>query len=203
MDTLGPIDILAIEFKGDQIKGAIMSELLDMIAKEIIRVIDLVMIKKDETGNVTAMELQELAPDNVLVTNPLLAPSAHARLIGLDDIEKACAQLENNTAGAVMLFENLWAVRFKQSLIDSGGRLIMQMRIPQDTIEKALSEIAPMPALEAGVAEAAVAPRVTLQQEPSAGSEMMAQLQELAQMHDSGILTDEEFAAAKQKLLNG
>jgi len=36
---------------------------------------------------------------------------------------------------------------------------------------------------------------------PSAGSDMMAQLQQLAQMHDAGILTDEEFAAGKQKLL--
>jgi hypothetical protein len=30
---------------------------------------------------------------------------------------------------------------------------------------------------------------------------MMAQLQQLAQLHDAGALTDEEFAAAKQKLL--
>jgi hypothetical protein len=201
MTTYGPVDILAIEFRGDQLKGEIMPVLLDMIAKEIVRVIDLVVIRKDDAGNVTAMELQELAPDNILVTNPLLAPSAHARLIGLDDIEKACAQLENNTIGAVMLFENLWAVRFKEVLINAGGRLIMQMRIPNNTIEEALSKVNPAP--EAGATEVAVGDRISLQQGPSAGSEMMAQLQELAQMHDSGILTDEEFAAAKQKLLNG
>jgi hypothetical protein len=33
------------------------------------------------------------------------------------------------------------------------------------------------------------------------GSDMVAQLQQLAQLHDSGVLTDEEFASAKQKLL--
>jgi hypothetical protein len=36
-----------------------------------------------------------------------------------------------------------------------------------------------------------------------AGSDTVAQLQQLAQMHESGILTDEEFASAKQKLLAG
>jgi predicted lipid-binding transport protein (Tim44 family) len=36
-----------------------------------------------------------------------------------------------------------------------------------------------------------------------AGTDLTAQLQQLAQLHDSGILTDEEFAAAKQKLLAG
>ena len=38
---------------------------------------------------------------------------------------------------------------------------------------------------------------------PAAGPDLTAQLQQLAQLHDSGILTDEEFAAAKQKLLAG
>lgn len=36
---------------------------------------------------------------------------------------------------------------------------------------------------------------------PSPGSELMAQLQQLAALHASGVLTDEEFSAAKQKLL--
>jgi len=39
--------------------------------------------------------------------------------------------------------------------------------------------------------------------EPAAGPDLTAQLQQLAQLRDSGILTDEEFAAAKQKLLAG
>ena len=40
---------------------------------------------------------------------------------------------------------------------------------------------------------------------PAAGSgpDTVAQLQQLAQLHDSGALTDEEFASAKQKLLAG
>jgi hypothetical protein len=38
---------------------------------------------------------------------------------------------------------------------------------------------------------------------PPAESDLMAQLQQLAQMHAAGVLNDEEFAAAKQKLLAG
>ena len=36
-----------------------------------------------------------------------------------------------------------------------------------------------------------------------AGSDLTAQLQQLAQLHDSGVLTDGEFAEAKAKLLAG
>jgi hypothetical protein len=38
---------------------------------------------------------------------------------------------------------------------------------------------------------------------PAGGSDMMTKLQQLADMRTAGILTDEEFAAAKQKLLAG
>jgi hypothetical protein len=34
-----------------------------------------------------------------------------------------------------------------------------------------------------------------------AGNDMTDQLNQLAQLHDSGVLSDEEFAAAKQKVL--
>lgn len=35
----------------------------------------------------------------------------------------------------------------------------------------------------------------------SAGSDMIAQLKELGELHQSGVLTDEEFAAQKAKIL--
>jgi hypothetical protein len=38
---------------------------------------------------------------------------------------------------------------------------------------------------------------------PAGGSDLTAQLQQLAQLHSAGVLSDEEFAAAKQKLLAG
>jgi hypothetical protein len=38
---------------------------------------------------------------------------------------------------------------------------------------------------------------------PPAGNDMTSQINQLAQMHASGVLTDEEFAAAKAKLLAG
>lgn len=55
---------------------------------------------------------------------------------------------------------------------------------------------APQQVVYVPVPEAAPAPQAT---EP----DLMAQLQQLAQMHEAGVLNDEEFATAKQKLLAG
>jgi hypothetical protein len=44
--TYGPTDFFAIEFKTDQLTGETLPELLELVKKEIIRVIDLVIIQK-------------------------------------------------------------------------------------------------------------------------------------------------------------
>jgi hypothetical protein len=50
---------------------------------------------------------------------------------------------------------------------------------------------------QAAPAQAPAAPAA-----PAAGDDMMAKLTQLAQLHAQGILSDEEFAAAKAKLLS-
>jgi Short C-terminal domain len=48
---------------------------------------------------------------------------------------------------------------------------------------------------------AAPAPAPAPAAAPSAGDDMMAQLTQLSQLHNAGVLSDDEFAAAKAKLL--
>ena len=48
---------------------------------------------------------------------------------------------------------------------------------------------------------AAPAPAPAPAAAPSPGDDMMAQLTQLSQLHNAGVLSDDEFAAAKAKLL--
>ena len=63
--TLGPIDFIVLEFPGNRFRGEILPDLLELVDKEIIRVIDLVIIMKDKEGQVTVRELRELDPEHV------------------------------------------------------------------------------------------------------------------------------------------
>lgn len=58
-----------------------------------------------------------------------------------------------------------------------------------------------MAAMQAQQAAAAVAPQAAAPASP--GDDMMAKLNQLSTLHAQGVLTDEEFAAAKAKLLGG
>lgn len=56
-------------------------------------------------------------------------------------------------------------------------------------------------AYQQGAADAQGQQQYAAPAEPAPGSDLNSQLQQLAQLHNAGVLTDEEFAAAKQKLL--
>ena len=58
-------------------------------------------------------------------------------------------------------------------------------------------------AYQQGAADAQVQQQYAAPVEQAPGVDLTAQLQQLAQLHDAGVLSDEEFAAAKQKLLAG
>jgi hypothetical protein len=137
--TYGPIDFVALEFKGNNFKGEIIPALVDLIAKKTIRVIDLVIVLKDAKGHVEIAELQQLSPDIIAVFDPLerevneIIKEADAQLVGRN--------MENNSTAAVMLFENLWAVKFKEAVLNADGRLLMQERIPNEVVLEALEDL--------------------------------------------------------------
>jgi hypothetical protein len=138
--TLGPIDFLALEFPGNKCDGSILANLLDLVQAGTIRIIDLVVILKDQDGNVIVRELQELDPDSIRVLDPLQVEVRS--MITRNDVDAIAAVLANNSTAAAMLFENLWAVRTKQAMLDADARLLMFERIPHEVVEEALSDMA-------------------------------------------------------------
>jgi len=134
--TYGPIDFLALEFQTDNLKGEILPALLDLAEKQIVRVIDLVIIQKYEDGSHEAVEMNQLSPDMLAVFDPL-----HVEVSGMiqvEDIEGIAEKMENGTTAAALLFENLWAVKFKEAVIRADGRLIEQLRVPHEVVEEVI-----------------------------------------------------------------
>jgi hypothetical protein len=138
--TYGPIDFLALEFKGNQFKGEIMPALLDLVNNKIVRVIDMLIVQKDANGNVTSRELQQTDKTVVSLFDPLKAEISG--MIQVEDIEMIGEKLDNNTTAAVMLFENLWAIKFKEAVLNANGRVVMQERIPHEVVVETLEKFA-------------------------------------------------------------
>ena len=138
--TYGPVDFVALEFKGNQFKGEIFPEIMNLVNKGIVRVIDMVIVQKDADGKVTHREIQETGMDVLAVFDPLKAEING--MIQVEDIEMIGEKLENNTTAAVLLFENLWAVNFVKAVENANGRSVMHVRIPYDVVVETMEKIA-------------------------------------------------------------
>ena len=143
--TYGPIDFVALEFKGNQFKGEIFPEIMNLVNKEIVRVIDIIVVQKDADGKITHREMQEHDNDVLSVFDPLKAEING--MIQVEDIEMIGEKLENNTTAALLMFENLWAIKFVEAVENANGRAVMHVRIPHEVVVETMDKIA---SVEAG-----------------------------------------------------
>ena len=137
---LGPIDYLVVEWPPDkQPTGEAMPQLVDLVERGLIRILDVAFVHKEKDGTVVGLDLQDLDLDG----NPDLAvfEGASSGLIGEDDYGDADAALEPGSSAAILIYENTWAAPFATALRKSGAQLVANGRIPVNAIIAALDEL--------------------------------------------------------------
>jgi Family of unknown function (DUF6325) len=138
LDVLGPVDYLVVEFPADRanFSGEMAAELRSLVDRELIRVLDLVIVRKDPDGSVEAAELADVDESNV---GELAALEADlAMLLAEQDVEEIGTALEPGTIAAVLVYENRWAGPFASSIRRSGGQLVANGRVPTQALLAAI-----------------------------------------------------------------
>jgi Family of unknown function (DUF6325) len=132
LDELGPVDYLVVEFPAgaSNFTGEMAKELIALVDAGTLRVIDVLILTKDEDGTVEAMELSDIEE-----LGPLQAVEAQlAELLAAEDVEHLAAAMDPGSTAGVLIWENLWAVPFASAARRSGGQLIATGRIPIQSI---------------------------------------------------------------------
>lgn len=133
----GPIDYLVVEFPGNRMTGEGWPLLVDLVDRGIIRLLDLVFIRKDEDGSVSGVSLQDLGAEGVDLT---VFEGASSGLLGDDDLAEAAKAVEPGCSAGVLVYENAWAAPFATALRRSGGQLVAFGRIPVQAVLAALGD---------------------------------------------------------------
>ncbi|MFC9557763.1 DUF6325 family protein [Rhodococcus sp. NPDC056960] len=139
-DELGPIDYLVVEFPADRKPdGSALPLLIDLVERNIIRVLDLVFVRKESDGSLVGIAVEDLGFEGgVDVT---LFAEAATGLIDRTDLEEAAAVLEPGCSGAILVYENCWAAPFASALRREGAQLVASGRIPVQGILAALDAL--------------------------------------------------------------
>jgi hypothetical protein len=132
LDSLGPIDYIVVEFPAgaSSFTGEMSEALLSLVDAGTIRVVDVLILTKNEDGSVDAMELSDIEQ-----LGPLQRVEAQlAELLAAEDVEHLAAAMDPGSTAGVLIWENLWAAPFASAARRSGGQLIASGRIPIQAI---------------------------------------------------------------------
>jgi len=140
--TLGPLEIIVIGFPENRFNGRIVPEIQSLIDRGIINVVDGMLITKDADGDVAIVEFEQEDLDPALADFKAVLDEAAYELVSEEDVEEFAKALEPGSSAAVLAFENRWAKPFRDAVVDSGGELLLNLRIPHGVVEEVLAATA-------------------------------------------------------------
>jgi len=136
LDQMGPIDYLVLEFPGSRMTGEAFPLLVDLVDRGVVRILDLVFVRKESDGSVVGVELADVNGDGELDLSVFEGVSSG--LVGEDGIQEAGTVLEPGSSAGILVYENLWAAPFAAAIRRSGGQLVASGRIPVQAVLAAL-----------------------------------------------------------------
>ncbi|HTU84292.1 MAG TPA: hypothetical protein VMF57_01890 [Solirubrobacteraceae bacterium] len=140
--SIGPVQVLVIGFAGGDFHGQIREELVRLREHDVVRLIDVLFVRKDADGNVERLQHSDLSADEAselgaiagaligLGAGGVEGAEAGAELgaeVGAEDhvlpegVWYVDDVLPNDTAAAVALIEHRWAIGLRDAIRDAGG----------------------------------------------------------------------------------
>jgi uncharacterized membrane protein len=140
--TIGPVQLLVVGVAGHESTGEILAELERLRENELVRLIDLLFVRKDEDGTVERLLLSDLSPEEAEAFGAIVGALIGFGAAGEDGAElgarEGAAALEdghvvddeiwfvddaipNGTAAALALLEHRWAIPLRDSIRRAGG----------------------------------------------------------------------------------
>lgn len=130
--SIGPVELRVIYFEGNQFRGEIVPALAELIDREIVRIIDILFVYKAADGAVSMFELRDLSEDEYAMFDPVV--SEVRGFLSESDVNELSADLPANSSAAILLFEELWPLRFREAVKRAHGDLVLSAAISPEVI---------------------------------------------------------------------
>jgi Family of unknown function (DUF6325) len=138
-DVHGPIDFVVLEFPPGADLSDTAKTLIDVLDQGTVRLYDLMVVRKDENGSCSVVDLAA-TPDGAVASFAVFA-GARSGLLDTDDVGDVADVLEPGATAAVLVYENAWAVPFVAAARAVGGQLVASARLTAQQIMDALDAV--------------------------------------------------------------
>jgi hypothetical protein len=128
VDELGPVDFLVVEFPSDgqAFDDEMLAELTRLHDVGLIRVLDLLVLVKDEDGGVEGHE----AGDVIATAQMRHLQDRTSEIFSGADVDLLAAAMRPGSVAGVIVWENAWALPLLTAARRAGGQMVASGTIP-------------------------------------------------------------------------
>ncbi len=132
IEAMGPVDYLVLEFPAEaqNFTGEVAAELARLSETGTIRVLDILILTKNQDWSVDALEI-----DDTEAVDEIRALEADiAEILAAEDVELLAEAMLPGSVAGVLVYENRWAAPFAAAARRAGAQLVATGRIPIQAI---------------------------------------------------------------------
>lgn len=137
----GPVDVVVLALGAPKFDGRILSELQRQTEEGTIRVLDAMVLFKDEDGACFTLDMEDL-PEEDLAALSFIESGTR----GMFDAEDADTLWEGMVSGSAVIalaIEHTWAVDLVNALDANDVEVALHFRVPATIVDEAFASVEP------------------------------------------------------------
>lgn len=139
LENTGAIDYVVVELPRQHVTGELIPSLLDLIDREIIRILDVLMVTKSDDGSYSIVQPDDV--DAAFADDIEQLAGASSGLLGDEDAAAIAEVLQPGHGALAIVYENLWSLPFAQAARAAGGQVISIGHIPTQALLSVLDSL--------------------------------------------------------------
>jgi hypothetical protein len=134
---LGPVEYMVIDFPGNRFNGDIAPAIADLVDQGVVRILDLVLVKKGPDGSITSFEYDELEEGEAFAAIDGEADG----MLSEEDVFELAETIPDSSSALFVVWEDLWAADLSRAIRSAGGELATGGRIPHQLVQQAVEAV--------------------------------------------------------------
>jgi len=135
----GPVDVVVLAAGEPRFDGAVFAELKRQAGYGTIRVLDAMILLKDEQGVGASLDLEDLPEEQRAAVG--FIETGTRGLFDSEDAETLFEGMVPGSAVVALAIEHSWALALVNALYQSGVDLALNMRVPAMIVDEAFASL--------------------------------------------------------------
>ena len=135
----GPVDVVVLAAGEPRFDGGVLAELERQAASGTIRVLDAMILLKDEEGRCWGLDLEDLPPEEAAALG--FIETGTRGLFSSEDADTLYEGMVPGSAVVALAIEHVWALALVNALYQAGVDVALNFRVPALIVDEAFASL--------------------------------------------------------------